>query len=64
MNAEPPYNAVQGGRNDEALYNEGCQGGYKKMSRILNVGLPSDRERQHNGLERENIQAGCDAILV
>src|SRR5690606_16848946 len=55
---------VQRHRNDHPLQNEGDCGWNEQMRGILNMGLPRDGERQHDRVQRKNIEQAEHAVLV
>ena len=51
-------------RNDDRLEGEGDDGGDVEMVGVLHVGLPGDRERQHDRLQGEHVEQRVEAVLV
>ena len=47
-----------------ALKTEGDRSGHVKMRRILDVGLPGHRERQHEGMQRVCVEQRIEPILI
>src|SRR5208283_565582 len=62
--AELDDDAMERDRDDDRLEGEGDEGGYVEMIRMLNIGLPGDRERQHDRLEGECVEQRIEAVLV
>ena len=46
------------------LEDEGDRGGDVEVRRVLDVGLPGDRQRQHEGVQREDVEERVEAVLV
>ncbi len=55
VDAELGDDPVQRDRDDDRLEGEGDEGGDVEMVRVLHVGLPGDRERQHDRLQGEDM---------
>ncbi len=64
VNLEPAHDAVQRHGDDPALDHEGDRGGDEEMRGVLQLGLPGDREAQHDRLRGEHVQRRGDAILI
>ena len=56
VDAEPHDDAVQRHRDDDRLEHERDRRGDVEMRRVLDVGLPGDRQRQHDGVQREDVE--------
>src|SRR5215471_19597380 len=50
--------------NDDCLEDKRNRRGYVKVRCVLDEGLPSDRERQHQGMEREHVEQRVEAVLI
>src|SRR5439155_119130 len=64
MDAEAHHDAMQGDRNEHPLEGERDERRDVEVRRALQVGLPADRERQHAGVEREEIEQREHAVLI
>ena len=53
VDAEPHDDPVQRDRDDDRLEDERDRRGDVEMRRVLDVGLPGDRQRQHQRVQRE-----------
>ena len=50
--------------NDDGLEDERDAGGDVKMRRVLRGGLPGDRRRQHQRMQREDIEQRVEPVLI
>lgn len=64
MHVETAHDAVERHRNDEALDRERHQRGDEKQRLALDEGLPPDRQRERDRLQREHVDRRGDAVLV
>src|SRR5262249_28652786 len=64
VNAEPDDDPMQGHRNDNRLEYERDRGGDVEMRGALDIGLPGDRQRQHEGVEGEYVEQRVEPVLV
>src|SRR5205085_9788700 len=64
VNPELLDDAVQRHRNDDRLEDERDDGGDVEMRRVLDEGLPGDREREYQGVKREDVEQRIKPILV
>ena len=51
-------------RNDDRLEDERDRGGDVEMRRVLNISLPGDRKREHERMQRENMEERREAVLI
>jgi hypothetical protein len=56
MDAEAHDHSVQHHRNDDGLEDERDRGGDEKVWRGLDIGLPGDRKRKQESVQREDVQ--------
>jgi len=64
MDAEPLNDAMKPDGNDDRLENEGNRRRDVEMMRVLDVGLPSHRQGEDDGMNRKNVDQCKEAILV
>ncbi len=64
VNSELLDDAVQRHRNDDRLEHQGDDRSDVEMGRILDEGLPGNRERQHQGMEREYVEQRIEPVLI
>ena len=64
MNAELDDDAAQGQRNDDGLENQSDERGDVEVRRVLHISLPGHRRRQHEGVQREDVQQRGESLLV
>src|SRR3546814_10287733 len=50
--------------NDDRLEHQGDARGHVEMRRVLHVGLPGDRQGEHQRMEREDVEQRVQAVLV
>ena len=56
MDAEPGDDPVQRDRDDDRLEHERDRRRHIEMRRVLHIRLPGDRQRQHERLQREDVE--------
>ena len=64
VDAEPHDHAVQRHGDDDGLEHERDERRDVEMRRVLDVGLPGDRRREHDGVQREHVEQPEHAVLV
>ena len=64
VDAEPDHHAMERDRDDDRLEDEGDRRRDVEMRRVLHVRLPGDRQRQHEGVDREHVQEGIEPVLI
>ena len=64
MDAELLDDAMQRHRNDDRLEDQRDDGGDVEMRRVLDIGLPGDGSRQHQGVERKHVEQRIEPVLV
>ena len=63
-NAELGDDAVQRDRDQDRLERERDQRGHVEMIGVLNISLPGDRQRKHDGLRGEDVEQRIEAGLI
>ena len=56
VDAELLDDAVQRHRDDDGLEDQRDRGGDVEMRRVLDIGLPGHGKRQHQGMQREDVE--------
>src|SRR5271165_468237 len=64
MNPQLSDDSMQRIRNNDRLERERDQRRHVEMAGVLHIGLPGDRERQHDGLKREDIEQRIEPGLI
>ena len=64
VDAEPHDDPVQRDRDDDRLEHQRDGRRNVEVRRILNEGLPGDRQRQHQRVQREDVQQRVEAVLI
>ena len=64
MDAEAHDHPVQRHRDNDCLEDERDRGGDEKVRRVLDVGLPGDREGEQKSVQREDVQKRVEAALI
>ena len=64
VDAQLPDDAAQRHRNHDGLEQQGDAGGHVQVMGFLDVGLPADRQRQHQGMQGEGVEQRIDPILI
>src|SRR5271165_426260 len=64
MNPQLSDDSMQRIRNNDRLERERDQRRHVEMAGVLHIGLPGDRERQHDGLKREDVEQRIEAVLI
>ena len=57
-------NPVQRDRNDDRFEDQRKRRGDVKMRRVLDIGLPGHREREHDGVQREHVEQRIEPVLI
>ena len=64
VDAEPHDDPVQRDRNDDGLEHQRDRRRDVEMRRILDVRLPGDRQREHDRVQREDVEQPEHAVLI
>ena len=64
VDAQPHDDAVQRDRDHDRLDDQRDRRGDVEVRRVLDVGLPRDRERDHQRMQREDVEQAEHAVLV
>ena len=64
MDAHAEDHAAQRDGNEDGLEDQRDDGGDVEMRRVLDMRLPGDRQRQHEGVQPQHIQQAVRRILV
>ena len=64
MDAEADDDPMQRDRDDDRLEHQRDRRGDVEMRRVLDIGLPGHRERQHQGMQREHVEQRVEPVLV
>ena len=64
VDAEPHDDPVQRDRDDDGLEHQRDRRGDVEVRRILDIGLPGDRQRQHQRMQREDVEQRVEPVLV
>src|SRR5260370_28605102 len=64
MNSETRDEAMKRNGNDDRLKDERNCRGHVEVRRILDIGLPRHRERQHQRMQREHVEQRIEPVLI
>src|SRR5215469_1730818 len=64
VNTKENDDSMQGDRNNDCFEHQRNRSGYVEVRGVLYVGLPGDRESQHQGMECEDVEERVESILV
>ena len=64
MDAEAHDDAAERRRDDDPLEDERERRRQEKVRRVLDIGLPGDGQRQHDGMQGEDVEERIHAVLV